>query len=146
MQIRTFATPTRSTNFTAILRKLYVSGTERALDTITHQDPMEFQKAKRLPYFKALYGICSIERRGCSFGASGTARQMAGINSVISTNLTARALELHSLLQLEDILQNSGMQLVKVTLLTPSFVQWVSSERLLGSLPCNAVQQQHEGH
>ena len=102
-------TPTRSTNFTAILTEaVRVSGTERALDTITHQDPMQFQKAKRLPYFKARMEFAVLNGGAVVSGASGTARQMAGINSVISTNLTARSSGTSfSATELEDILQNS---------------------------------------
>lgn len=100
--------PTRSNNITAIIsRPVQVSGTERAIDTATHQDPMDFQKQVALRQLKADMEFALWNGTRAS-GASGTARGMNGINGVISTNLTARNSGTSmSVTELEDILQNS---------------------------------------
>lgn len=101
--------PTRSSNFTAIIRReVRVSGTERAVDTATHEEPMSFQKKQALRRLKADMEFALLNGGGKVSGASGTAREMAGINLVISTNLTERASGTSmSTAELEDIMQNS---------------------------------------
>lgn len=100
--------PTRSNNVTAIIRReVKVSGTERAVKVGLPGDPMDFQKKVALAQFKADMEFALLRGTRAS-GASGTARGMDGINSVISTNLTARASGTSmSTTELEDIVQNS---------------------------------------
>ena len=117
--------PTRSSNFTAIItRAVRVSGTERAIDTATHEDAMSFQMKNALRKLKADMEYAILNGGGKVSGASGTARQMAGINLVISTNLTARSSGTSmSTTELEDIVQNSwdavGSEFVGDLLLCP---------------------------
>ena len=101
--------PTRSTNFTAIItRAVRVSGTERAIDTATHEEPFTFQKRQSLRKLKADMEFALLNGAGKVSGSSGTAREMAGINLVISTNLTERDSGTSmSTTELEDVIQNS---------------------------------------
>lgn len=101
--------PTRSSNFTAIIsRAVRVSGTERAIDTATHEDPMSFQKKNALRKLKADMEFALLNGGGKVSGASGTARQIAGVVNVISTNLTARLSGTSmSTTELEDIVQDT---------------------------------------
>ncbi len=116
--------PSRSNNVTAIIRReVQVSGTERAVKVGLPGDPMDFQKKVALSQFKADMEFALLRGTRAS-GASGTARGMDGINSVISTNLTARASGTSmSTTELEDIVQNSwdavGSEFVGKVLLCP---------------------------
>lgn len=103
------AQPTRSQNITAILRRsVRISGTEMAVDPAGMGDVMAFQKTNSLRRLKADMEFALLNGGGLVSGASGTARQMAGVNNVISTNLTARNSGTSmSVTELEDILQNS---------------------------------------
>lgn len=100
--------PTRSNNITAIYqRAVKVSGTEAAIRRALPGSALDDEKRIKLMRIKAdiEYGLLNGSRAS---GASGTARGMAGINSVISTNLTARASGTSmSVTELEDIMQNS---------------------------------------
>lgn len=100
--------PTRSTNITGIIeRPVAVSGTQMAVKTAAMSNSMDFQKVYALKRLKAdmEFGLLNGTRAS---GASGTARQFDGINSVISTNLTARNSGTSmSTTELEDIMQNS---------------------------------------
>ena len=80
--------PTRSNNITGIVsRPVQVSGTERVVDTATHEDPMMYQKEKALRQLKADMEFVVLNGSKAS-GASGTARGIAGIHNMISTNAT----------------------------------------------------------
>jgi len=83
--------PTRSTNYTVIVSEpVRVSGTSKSISTITGQDAMAFQKQQALRRMKANMEYLTINGTK-SAGATDTARGMAGINAVLSTNVTARA-------------------------------------------------------
>lgn len=100
--------PTRSTNYTVIVSEpVRVSGTSKAISTITGEDALAFQKKQALRRMKANMEYLTINGTKTA-GASGTARGMAGINSVISTNVTARASGTSfTETELNDIIQNS---------------------------------------
>lgn len=121
----TLTAPVRSNNITSILRReVRVSGTERAIDNATHEDMMTFHKKRALTQLKSDMEFALLNGAGKVSGASGTARQMAGINAVISTNMTARnSGTSFSATELEDIVQNSwdavGSSYVADTLLVP---------------------------
>ena len=100
--------PTRSNNITAIFQKaVKLSGTEEAVRRALPGSAMDDEKKVKLMRLKADMEWALLNGTKAS-GASGTARTMAGINSVISTNLTARSSGTSmSTTELEDILQNS---------------------------------------
>lgn len=100
--------PTRSNNITAIFRRaVKVSGTEEAVRRALPGSAIEDEKMVKLMRLKADMEWALINGSYAS-GASGTARGMAGINGVISTNLTARASGTSfSTTEFEDIVQNS---------------------------------------
>jgi hypothetical protein len=100
--------PTRSNNITAVIQLgVKVSGTQNALRRALPGAAMDDEKKIKLIRLKAAMEWALINGAKAS-GASGTARGMAGLNNVISTNLTARASGTSmSTTELEDILQNS---------------------------------------
>lgn len=100
--------PTRSVNITAvIIRGVKVSGTEMAIRRALPGNAFDDEKKVKLMRLKADMEWALLNGAIAS-GASGTARTMAGINNVISTNLTARSSGTSmSTTELEDILQNS---------------------------------------
>lgn len=116
--------PTRSNNITAIFRRaVKVSGTEEAVSRALPGSALDDEKKVKLMQLKADMEYALINGAKAS-GASGTARGMAGINNVISTNLTARSSGTSmSTTELEDILQNSwdavGSAFVADIVLTP---------------------------
>lgn len=116
--------PTKSDNITAIISEVVtVSGTERAVTVATNQDPLAFQKEKALKRLSAKMEYSLVNGTKAS-GASGVARQMAGIDSVISTNATALSSGTSlSVDRLEDLLQLSwnevGQEYVADTILCP---------------------------
>jgi hypothetical protein len=82
--------PVRRNNITAtITRTFRVSGTERAIKTGNGQDPMDYQAARALRQWKMDQEYLLLNGALAS-GASGTARGMAGLDSVITTLYTAR--------------------------------------------------------
>ena len=82
--------PVRRNNITATLTRTFrVSGTERAIKTGNGQDPMDYQAAKALRQWKMDQEFMLLNGAIAS-GASGTARGMAGLDSVITTLYTAR--------------------------------------------------------
>jgi hypothetical protein len=84
--------PVRSNNITAIISDVVkVSGTERAVAVATNQDPYAFQKEKALMRMNAKmeFALLNGTSSAKASGASGVARGMAGIDGVISTNVTA---------------------------------------------------------
>lgn len=100
--------PVRSNNVTAVFaRVVKVSGTEQAVNRALAGNAFDDEKRVKLIRLKADMEFALFNGAKAS-GASGTARTMAGINNVISTNLTARASGTSmSTTELEDILQNS---------------------------------------
>ena len=100
--------PTRSNNITAIFkREVKVSGTEKEVRRGLPGDAMDDEKKVKLMRLKADMEFSLINGAYAS-GASGTARGMAGINAVISSNMTARASGTSmSVTELDDLLQNS---------------------------------------
>jgi len=100
--------PTRSSNITAIFaRGVKVSGTEEAIRRALPGSAMDDEKKVKLIRLKADMEWALLNGAKAS-GASGTARTMSGINSVISTNLTARSSGTSmSVTEIEDIMQNS---------------------------------------
>lgn len=100
--------PTRSLNITAVIvQNVKVSGTENAIRRALPGNAFDDEKKIKLMRLKAAIEYALINGALAS-GASGTARTMAGINNVISTNLTARASGTSmSTTELEDILQDS---------------------------------------
>lgn len=99
--------PTRSTNITGITTsRVRVSGTQKAVKTDVQGDPMAFHKAKMMRVLKNRMEYNLVNGTATVSGASGTARQVAGLVGVISTNLTARSSGTSmSTDELEDILE-----------------------------------------
>lgn len=82
--------PSRVNNVTAIIRRTFqVSRTEKSVKVAGQADPFEYQSAKALRLWKmdAEYTVVNGARAS---GASGVARQMAGLANVITTLATAR--------------------------------------------------------
>lgn len=100
--------PTRSNNITAVMQfAVKVSGTEQSIRRALPGNAMDDEKKIKLMRLKAAMEWALLNGARAS-GASGTARKMSGIVSVISTNLTARSSGTSiSTTELEDILQNS---------------------------------------
>lgn len=80
--------PSRRGNFTHIITKNYkVSGTEMAVDVAGMGDPFDYQAEKALRQWKndAEYALV---RGTAASGSSGVARQMIGMDSVITSHST----------------------------------------------------------
>jgi len=83
--------PERSSNVTVIVdENVRVTGTQEAIDTINGVDSYEFQKEEALKRLKAKMEFLTVNGVFAS-GNSGVARGMAGIDGLISTNVTARS-------------------------------------------------------
>lgn len=121
--------PVKSSNYTGIITEvIQVTGTDRHSVNALGVDPMTFQKEKRLAFLSAKMEYSLVNGGIPSAGASGVARQFAGLDSVISTNLTARASgQSFTTVELEDILQNSweavGSGFVANSLLVPMVIK-----------------------
>lgn len=119
--------PVRSNNITAIISDVVkVSGTERAVAVATNQDPYAFQKEKSLMRMNAKMEFALVNGTSLAkaSGASGVARGMAGLDGVISTNVSALASGTSlSVDTLENILQMSwdkvGNEYVADTIICP---------------------------
>lgn len=117
--------PQRSQNITAITTSpIRVSGTEKAVNLAATNDPMDFYKAKALRILKARMEFNLVNGSAKVSGSSGTAREMAGLVGVISTNVTERASgtsmstsELEDML--EDVWTNVDDEFVSDVLLVP---------------------------
>lgn len=115
--------PQKSSNYTAILRRVVqVTGSDQAVEPAAGYDPMTFQKRVALSQLNADMEFMLLNGGGPSAGASGIARGAAGIDGVISTNVTARSSGTSfSTTELEDIFQESwdgvGSEYVADTLL-----------------------------
>ncbi len=82
--------PTRNHNITQIIKQpIRVSRTERRVNVAAMGDPWAWQKADNLRQLKLKMEYAVLNAAKAS-GASGSARQMDGINEWISTNVTAR--------------------------------------------------------
>lgn len=82
--------PSRRVNITQIISQTFrVSGTESAVDVAGMGDPFDYQAAKALREWKNKLEYAIVNGVMAS-GSSGTARQMAGLHSVITTHYTAR--------------------------------------------------------
>ena len=86
----TLTAPARRNNITAIVTRTFrVSGTERAVNNAGVSDPLDYQSAKAMRQWKMDQEF-TLVRGAVASGASGTARQMAGLQAVITTLATAR--------------------------------------------------------
>jgi len=84
------ANPERRTNWTNIVTQTFrVSGTQEAVDHAGMGDPYDYQAAKALTNWKNQAEF-TIVRGAMASGSSGVARQMAGLDSVITSHFTAR--------------------------------------------------------
>src|SRR3990167_4718657 len=82
--------PARRNNITAIIEQTFrVSGTERAVQPGNNQDALDYQSGKALKNWK-MNAEFTLVRGSLASGASGTARQMAGLTNVITTLATSR--------------------------------------------------------
>lgn len=82
--------PVRRENITQIISKTFrVSGTERAVSVAGMSDPYNYQAAKALRDWKNNLEYALIQGSVAS-GDSGVARQMAGLQAVVTTHYTAR--------------------------------------------------------
>ena len=82
--------PARRNNITQIISTTYrVSGTERKVDVAGMSDPFEYQADKALKDWKNQIEYALIRGSRAS-GDSGVARQMAGIQNIVTSHYTAR--------------------------------------------------------
>jgi uncharacterized protein YceK len=82
--------PIRRTNWTHIVATTFrVSGTESAVEHAGMGDPYDYQAAKALTNWKNNQEYALVNGTLAS-GSSGVARQMAGLDSVITSHYTAR--------------------------------------------------------
>lgn len=100
--------PSRSNNYTVILDEaVQLSDTAAAMGTITGEDPMVFQKDRALKRLKAKMEFVTVNGDVVA-RLSGIASGMDGFDSMISTNVTARASGTSfTETELNDIMQNS---------------------------------------
>lgn len=121
------STPTKSSNATAIVSEpVKVTGTSKAVSTITGEDPVAFQKGRALLRLKAKMEFNTVNGAFVS-GSSGVARVNAGIDALITTNVTARASGTSfTETELNDIMQDSwnavGMEYVANTIVCPMVI------------------------
>jgi hypothetical protein len=114
--------PVRSNNITAIITEvIQVTGSMRAVDIATNQDPYAFQKEKALKRMNAKMEFAIVNGTKAS-GATGTARGMAGIDACVTTNVSVLSLVSLSMSHVEDAIQRSwekvGAEYVADTILT----------------------------
>lgn len=82
--------PVRRLNITQIIAATYrVSGTERAVSVAGMGDPFDYQGAKALRDWKNKLEYALV-RGSVASGDSGVARQMSGLQAVVTTHYTAR--------------------------------------------------------
>jgi hypothetical protein len=80
--------PSRRGNFTQIITKNFkVSGTESAVDVAGMGDPYDYQAGKALTDWKS-QAEYALVRGAAASGSSGVARQMIGMDSVITSHST----------------------------------------------------------
>lgn len=102
------SSPERSNNYTIILDEtIKLSDTAAAMSTITGEDPMAFQKDRALKRLKAKMEFVTVNGDVVA-RLSGIASGMDGFDSMISTNVTARASGTSfSETELNDMMENS---------------------------------------
>jgi hypothetical protein len=115
-------TPVRSNNITAIITEvIQVTGSMRAVDIATNQDPYAFQKEKALKRMNAKMEFALVNGTKVS-GATSSGRGMAGIDACISTNVSVLSSVSLSMSLVEDAIQSSwekvGAEYVADTILT----------------------------
>ena len=82
--------PSRRINITQIITQTFrVSGTERAVDVAGMADPLDYQASKNLREWKNQLEF-SLVQGSIASGSSGVARQMAGLQSVVTSHYTNR--------------------------------------------------------
>lgn len=82
--------PSRRTNVTQIISTTFrVSGTERKVSVAGTSDPLDYQAAKAMRDWKNKLEYTLIQGARAS-GDSGVARQMAGIQNIVTSHYTAR--------------------------------------------------------
>ena len=119
--------PVRTFNVTSIVTEpVKVSATMRAVSVATGEDPYAFQKAEAIKRLKAKMEWLTING-ALATGASGVARQVTGIDGMISTNVTARAsgtsfseIELNDIMQ--DVWTNVGKEYLSDILVCPMVI------------------------
>lgn len=117
--------PTRSNNITAIAsRVVQVTETQQVVDTATGKDPMTDQKEIAMRQLIQDMEWALVNNGSKVSGSSGVARQMAGLDAVISSHVTARASGTSmSVTEIEDIMEevwtDVGQGLGGKTLLVP---------------------------
>jgi hypothetical protein len=115
-------TPVRSNNITAIITEvIQVTGSMRAVDIATNQDPYAFQKEKALKRMNAKMEFALVNGTKVS-GATSSGRGMAGIDACISTNVSVLSSVSLTMSLVEDAIQASwekvGAEYVADTILT----------------------------
>lgn len=126
--IQDHTTPARSNNRVGIVDEVVqVTTTEMGISTLTNEDPQTFQKRNALTRLKAKMEFLTINGAYAT-GASGVAAQMAGIDGMISTNVTAMSSGTSfSEVILNDMIQESwtavGAQYVADLLLCPVVIK-----------------------
>lgn len=82
--------PARRNNVTQIIKTTFrVSGTERAVSVAGVGDPFDYQSTKAMRDWKNKLEFSLIQGSRAS-GGSGVARQMAGIQNIVTSHYTAR--------------------------------------------------------
>lgn len=120
--------PERSNNYTIILDEtIQLSDTAAAMSTITGEDPMAFQKDRALKRLKAKMEYVTINGDVVA-RLSGVASGMDGFDSMISTNVTARASGTSfTETELNDIMQDSydevSMEYIADLLVAPMIIK-----------------------
>lgn len=120
-------TPTQSTNYTAVISEpIHLTGSVVAVKNITGEDPMAFQKKEALTRLKAKMEWATINGTAAA-GGCGSARGFAGIQAMISTNVTVRDTNTSfTETELNDIMQESwnavGSEYIADILLCPMVI------------------------
>ena len=120
--------PERSNNYTIILDEaIQLSDTAAAMSSITGEDPMAFQKDKALKRLKSKMEFITINGDVVA-RLSGIASGMNGFDSMISTNLTARASGTSfTEVELNDMMENSydevSMEYIADLLVCPMIIK-----------------------
>jgi len=122
------SSPERSNNYTVILDEtVQLSDTAAGMGTITGEDPMAFQKDRALKRLKAKMEFVTVNGDVVA-RASGVASGMNGFDSMISTNVTARASGTSfTETELNDIMQDSydqvSMEYIADLLVCPMIIK-----------------------
>lgn len=131
-------TPTLSTNYTAVISEpVLVTSSAQAVKIATGEDPMVFQKTNALKRLKAKMEWATINGTAAA-GSCGVARGFAGIQAMISTNVTVRDTNTSfTEVELNDIMQESwtavGSEYIADILLCPIVI----SRRISGFTTLN---------